>query len=396
MTAPNQSSRWEKAGWIFLFIFAAADFFSISVAQIAATGLVICWIGLWVTSGEKPDLSTLKWPFAAFTVASVLSALLSIDIIESIRDSKDLLQIIIFFAAYDLFRRDIKKTGSLFKIICAAGSVIAIAGIYQVIKGGLHIHHRITGFQDIWMTYAGLIMFAIILSSALALFAFQKWRDAWILPAIGLMVAAVTLSLTRNAWLGIIVGVALLAVLRKPAAIFAIPVIAIIVFAASPPGVQQRVASIFDASDKSNRERILLWKAGVKIWSDYPMFGVGQNSFPLVYPKYRDPNVAEPEISHLHNNFLELAVERGAVGLISWMSIWLVALIVMIKGWLHRTGDSYVEMTLAASIGSVLAFLTAGFFEYNFGDSEIQMLIYLVLGAGMAAAEQALPKSNGK
>ncbi len=392
LSSANNGSGWTRAGFIFLGIFAVADFLSISVAQIAAAGLVICWVGQWIATKEKPDFTPLKWPIAAFILASILAALFSLNVMESIRDSKDLFHIAIFFAAYDLFRRDLGKAGLIFRLMAAAGGLIAIVGVAQVAVKGLHIHHRITGFQDIWMTYAGLLMLGIVVTCSILMFTFNKWRDSWLVVLLALMAAAVILSLTRNAWIGAMAGVAVIAFMRKPISLVIVPALAVAVFLFAPTGVQDRIASVVDLQDDSNRERLLLWRAGAKIWADYPVFGVGQNSFPLVYPEYRDPSVLEPEISHLHNNFLEIGVERGTIGLLTWISIWATALLVMVKAWLKRGDDTVVEMALAASIGSITAFLAAGVFEYNFGDSEIQMLVYFILAIGMAASA---PKGRG-
>ena len=112
----NSSLNWEKAGWVFLFIFAASDLFSISIAQIAAAGMGVAWMGKWIKSGQSPDLSSLQWPLAAFVASSLIAAIFSLNPAESIRDSKDLLHIIIFFAALDLFRANTGRIATAFRI----------------------------------------------------------------------------------------------------------------------------------------------------------------------------------------------------------------------------------------------------------------------------------------
>jgi len=391
----NPAIKWEKAGTVFLLIFAASDLFSISIAQIAAAGMGVAWAGRWVTSGDRPDLSPLKWPLAAFVASSLISAIFSLNLVESIRDSKDLLHIIIFFSAYDFLSRDIKKIGTTFRLMTATGAGIAIIGLFQAFNRGLDINDRISGFNDIYMTYAGLLMLALIVGVAILLFEFKKWSDSWIAPALGLMISAVLLSLTRNALVGILAGSAVMVALRKPLALLAIPVIVIIAIAVTPKIARDRVYSIFDLQNVTNKERIYLWAAGMKIVRDYPVFGVGQNSFPIVYPKYRYPDVKEPNISHLHNNFMEIAVERGLVGLFCWMSVWIFALWIMIRSWRHaRTDRGARILGASAGIGGITAFVCAGMFEYNFGDSEIQMLYYFLLAGGMASAKSCLARQT--
>ncbi len=394
MSSTNSAfaSRFEQAGWVFVFLFAFSDLFSISIAQISAAGMCLCWAGRWYVTKEAPDFSPAKWPILAFIASSLIAAALSMDVMESLKDSKDLLHIFIFFAAYDLFRRHPGRIEITFRVVAASGGLIAVVGLGQAFMRGIRINDRISGFNDIYMTYAGLLMLATILGLAVALFSFRKWKDAWIPAALGLMIFAILLSLTRNSWVGLVAGVTVLVALRKPAALLAGPVLLMIVLGLAPANVQDRIYSVFDMQNVSNRERIYLWKAGAKIIADYPMFGVGQNAFPLVYPRYRDPAVAEPNISHLHNNFLELAAERGLVGLACWMSMWGVALWSVGMFWIRseKPMDPSARAALAACFGSVTAFLCAGVFEYNFGDSEIQMLFYFIMAAGMGAANSAV------
>jgi len=381
--------RWELGGWVFLFIFAFTDLFSISVAQIAAAGMGICWLGRWAASRQRPGFSPAGWPLAAFVAASLVAAGLSLDPAESIRDSKDLLHILIFFAAFDLFTRSPERVGAVFRVIAASGGGIALVGLGQAVTRGVNLHDRISGFNDIYMTYAGLLMLAITLGGAVALFSFRKWRDGWLPAAIAVMTFAVLLSLTRNAWIGLLVGGVTLLALRKPAWALIAPVAAALAITLAPAGVKERVYSMADPDNRSNRERLLLWSAGMEIIADHPLFGVGQNSFPLVYPKYRRPGVTEPNISHLHNNFIELGAERGLVGLACWIAVWAAALWSMAAAWIKRKPGEAEKTGLAGAMGAVAAFLAAGLFEYNFGDSELQMMYYFVLAAGLASAQNA-------
>lgn len=384
----NPALKWEKAGWVFLFIFVASDLLSISIAQIAAAGMGVAWIGRWIKSGQSPDLSPIKWPLAAFIASSLIAAIFSLNPEESIRDSKDLLHIVIFFSAYDLFNRDIKKIGTAFRVMAAIGAGIAVFGLFQASERGVDISNRISGFNDMYMTYAGLLMLALITGMAVLLFEFRKWRDSWIPVALAFMTAAILLSLTRNALIGLLAGSIVLVALRKPVALAAIPVIVAIAIAITPQVARDRVFSIFDLQNETNKERIYLWTAGIKIIRDNPLLGVGQNSFPLVYPNYRHPDVKEPTISHLHNNFMEIAAERGLIGLLCWMSVWIGALWIMSRSWWkNRPDGGACVLGMAAGIGGITAFVSAGMFEYNFGDSEIQMLYYFILAAGMASAK---------
>lgn len=386
--------KWDRAGWVFLLIFAATDFVSISTAQIAAAGLGICWLGRWFSSGEKPDFSALKWPIALFAAMSGISALASYDVIESVRDSKDLFHFFIFFAAYDYLSRHPERIMTAVKTAVVGGTVAAIHGLGQAVVRGVEINNRISGFQSIYMTFAGLLMLGALSALAVALFGRQGKTAGWLYAASALMATAIAVSLTRNAMVGLFAGAFLLLALRSQWAGASAPIVAAIAIALAPSHIQERVLSVANLQNETNKERLYLWSAGIRIARDHPFFGVGQNSFPLVYPKYRHPDVKEPNISHLHNNVIEIAAERGGVGLLAWISIWAVALWKMASAWRMR-GRGELDAITAMGLSTVTAFLVAGMFEYNFGAAVMQMLIYFFMAASFAAVKRIESEARG-
>ena len=385
--------RW--AFW-FLLLFAASDLFSISIAQTSAVLFVLLWLLSCRAEGEWPAAPPLFWPFALFIAISCVTAIFSVDFARSLHDSKDLFHIAIFFAACDLFCRDEKRTATMFRVAAFSGLAISAVGFAQAISRGIDINDRISGFFGHYMTFAGLLSLVAISTAAIVLFDFIKWRDSWTPVALTFMVTAIVVSLTRNALIGVMVGGAIVVALRRPVALLLLPVVAVVLFIAAPASVKERITSIADPENASNKERLYLWGAGIKIIADHPILGAGQDTFPVVYPKYRHPDVKEPGLPHLHNNFLQIASERGIVGLMSWLTIWAAAIMYMGRTWRQTDKENRRgKAALAASLGSVVAFLAAGMFEYNFGDSEIQMFLYLLLAAGisMVTPQRPLGKS---
>ena len=389
----SKPDKWTRAGWVFIFLFAITDMFSISLAQLFAGLAVVSWLGRWYAAGLRswsnaPSFSPLAEPISLFVVMSLLAAVFSLDMSESLMDSKDLFHLLIFLVVFDFARREPEKIPVLLRAVVAAGAGIALVGLIQAAQRGISTTDRISGFNDMYMTYAGLLMLAFTAGLALAAFDLKKWRDAWLVPALALIICAVLFSLTRNAWIGISAGAFVTLALRKPALVAIVPVLAAVALAAAPDGVKDRFASIFNPNDAANRERLYVWSAGLKMVGDHPFLGVGQNSFPKAYPKYRDPNVLEPSISHLHNNMLQIAVERGLPCLMAWLAIWLIAYYRMGRAFVVNGRSGAAALGLAAGLGGITAFLAAGMFEYNFGDTEPQMLALLLLAVGMASAHQ--------
>jgi O-antigen ligase len=86
-------------------------------------------------------------------------------------------------------------------------------------------------------------------------------------------------------------------------------------FMLSSPHYVQRIRSITNiTTDRSNRDRILVWKSARKMVRDHPVTGVGMERFRQHYKKYRYKQEKQ-RLGHTHNNFIHVAVENGIVGL---------------------------------------------------------------------------------
>jgi hypothetical protein len=88
---------------------------------------------------------------------------------------------------------------------------------------------------------------------------------------------------------------------------------------------------------------------------------------------------------------MQIAAERGLPALAVW--IWFIVAVArdLFARVQHRTG---VTRALAAgALASLCAMLGAGFFEYNFGDSEFLMLLLVVITLPFAAERpESLPR----
>jgi putative inorganic carbon (HCO3(-)) transporter len=120
---------------------------------------------------------------------------------------------------------------------------------------------------------------------------------------------------------------------------------------------------------------------GLEMIGDHPVFGVGPDMVRHVYASYRPMTAIQPENPHLHNVPLQIAAERGLPALAIWL--WFMASLLMALFDSLRHGRH--RMLAAAAIGGVVSMLTAGMFEYNFGDSEFLMLFLVLITLPFAA-----------
>jgi O-antigen ligase len=160
----------------------------------------------------------------------------------------------------------------------------------------------------------------------------------------------------------------------------------------SPAVIQHRLRAAFDPNDPNTRNRIELFGTAARLIRDHPWFGVGPQGVAVAAQSYRgDSSYPVWMYQHMHNNFLQIAAERGIPGLLLWC--WLMAAF----GWdawkrllaAQRAGPpSHVvreaRMVSTAAVGAWLALMAAGMFEYNFGDSEVLILFLFMVSAPYA------------
>jgi O-antigen ligase len=71
-------------------------------------------------------------------------------------------------------------------------------------------------------------------------------------------------------------------------------------------------------ADYSTAERLAHWIAGINMFLDHPLFGVGIGNYPAVYSKYFITIFALP-LGHAHNYYINIAAETGIFGLAGFM-----------------------------------------------------------------------------
>ncbi len=200
----------------------------------------------------------------------------------------------------------------------------------------------------------------------------RNWPDPVFSHTLALVMApvgalALLLSRTRSAWLGLVVGLAILAWLKKPRFLLLLPVAIGLVLLVSPQAIVDRLT----IRDASSQDRYYMWQAGLDMIMDKPIFGQGTGMILEVYPRYRWQGAPNPNAPHLHNNFIQIAAERGLPCLV--FLGWLLFLLGR-EAWRVRD-TSRIGAVVLAALGATL---TSGMFEYTLGDSEILMLILLL------------------
>ncbi len=412
---------------------------SIFAAQVfLALGVGVFALRLW--RGQTRLVRTaLDGPVLAFCVWTLLSASFSPDPLASHESAKKLVLFAVLYLAVDVARNAPDRERMLDAVVLGGLALAAGSLLQYHFLGFDRLDQRPRSFLGHYMTAAGLEMAVLVLAAARL--AFQRRppsparADVLALAALGTGLALVTalkaaglfaveaerlfvaglaaagaalalsrgpwpaastgpllsalavpvcawallVSRTRNAWVGALLGLVGVAVLRAPRLLWALAAGAVVLLVLRPALVLDRLTVL----DASSRDRWFMWQAGVDMIRDRPVFGQGPRMVEVVYPRYRWPEAPNPSTPHLHNNALQIAAEAGLPCLAWWL--WLVSAS-MGDAWreLRRRAARLDRGAAGAALCVFAAVMAAGLFEYNFGDSEI--LMFLLIAAALPYA----------
>jgi O-antigen ligase len=372
----------ERVTFWLLLAFVASLQISIAAAGILLAAMLVGWAAVLVRSRVPPAAPRFFLPLVIYAAATLVSSAFSVDPATSFLDNKQLLLFLIVPAVYHVARG--RNANLVIDVLVTVGAASAAIGIIQY--GVLQydsLRLRPQGALSHYMTYSGVLM--LVICAAVARLVFGTRDRIWPALVMPALVVALAVSLGRNAWVGACVAVGLLLVLKDFRLTALLPIAIAAVFALAPDSVTTRMMTMFDVQDPTNQDRLAMVEVGARIIAGDALTGAGPNMIPRVYGQYRPEYAVQPVNPHLHNVPLQIAAERGLPALAIW-AWFVVALITGLVRLFRQGGD---QMLAAAALAATAAMLSAGLFEYNFGDSEFLMLFLVMVTLPFAAANDA-------
>lgn len=142
--------------------------------------------------------------------------------------------------------------------------------------------------------------------------------------------------------------------------------------------------------------RKIVYRGALDIFRHYPLLGTGLETFAYSYYAFRpsDHNwVSEWDFLYnkAHNELLNYAANSGALGLLSYLSIFVVLAFITIKTVCQRSTKNDTACLLIGINAGLLSLFISNFF--GFSTVMVQVLLYLYLAIA-AHATGKLPKNN--
>jgi putative inorganic carbon (hco3(-)) transporter len=384
--------------------FGSAGAFGIQVAEAAAliTGALVVVRRLALGQSPLPFARQLIWPvlLLGWTLVALFSA---IDETLAIKQVIGLVGGILVAITVLAACRNLHQVWILLGFLTLIGLVMAVISLesnheLQAEHGGTDVKNRLQGAFESPNQLGSWCALVIPIAAGLMLLSSRRLARALGAVALLALLATLTFSLSRSAWIG--TGAALVLMLltmreaRRLLAIIFVPlaVIGYVIFSsgAAPPEVKvvgERVQAIGTRSPYDQRSQI--YDEALREIREDPVTGVGPGGF-IVASSRAGTQTSTVSADHAHNLLLNYGAESGipAVAL-------LLAFVFSLAAAAYKGGRAVARIDpahrgLIISIGAALfAIFVQGFLDYTLGNPVIRITVWMLIGALLVTVREA-------
>ena len=408
-------SETRATRWLAWCLFGNALFLPVSIAlseplAYAAAPLIL-WLA-WHRDLPSDGRNPYRWPMLAFVLVAALSMFWSIRPGLTAGKLDRFLLLGVVLALPLMGRREraggVDWAGRLVLLFLIGASLQALMDVVVIPWSYLHAtsaHDALVKAGELSRRARRPTLFDMgnmrdpqmymVSLSLLAGWWLYRRRDAvtrWWWAAAVLNTAAFLLHFKRGAWLAFLASSAVMAVAARRRRMLLVLLLAA-AGALAVPQVRARLQLLQEEFRVQTGGRFALWtQIAPRMWEEHPL-GLGWKA-----ARHEDFTRYEvrlqPKLNHLHNNLMQVRLELGWAGLAVWIFWMGLAGVVMWRTFrvFMSQGGPWAGLSYGV-LGGFLALQLNGLVEYNFGDSEIFMLLNFLLGLSALAWLEARPGS---
>lgn len=401
MSASRRVARLVQEGSLYVLLFLLP--FSIAAIEIMSPFLLAGWLferfhpesrrnSVW----RLPGMRTLAASFGVFFLACAASILLSDTPSLGVRAlfTKWLQYLLFTVVVADLvWTRPAVIGRSLVVLACSAGTVVVEAVGQELLGAGPFRHISMGGYHRMTGPYKNPIDLAAYLAAMIPIVLASLWTYRRLARGLlGLLVLAMVLCLGRTealgAWLGLVVGLAVLAVgdsILRRVGLAVLAVLAVVGTIFVLHGDQPQ--GMFSLSDVGRVDRWYMWQAALGMVKDRPFMGHGLNTFMENYLQYWVGGERMPR--YAHNCYLQMAAETGLIGLSAFL-VMLIGIARQLWQGVRRLTEAR-RRVLLGYFGGLLAFAVHAGLDTHFYTVRQAALFFVLAGLALGLSGQASP-----
>jgi O-antigen ligase len=229
-----------------------------------------------------------------------------------------------------------------------------------------------------------------VLCIPLAFALMQERRPRWLRPfaatCLILMILAVTVAASRGGFLGLLVAFLFILWRSKQRArnflVLACLIVPLSIVAPISP--LARLVSPTRSDAEAKNSRYVLWGAGLRMFQENWLTGVGVGSFKSLAPAYQESE--ERKVKAIaHNTYIQLAAEQGVVGLLLFLGVLAAGFTSLQKTAAQalRLRSSLLYHSASGIQGGLVGYAVGAFFV----SAEYQRLLWFMIFVSICLSE---------
>ena len=244
---------------------------------------------------------------------------------------------------------------------------------------------RASGWTRHYETYSEILQMLAQLALGLALANFKNHdlnlRSKLAAAAFALLALGTALTAMRTVLVALAIGVCVISfrILGKRARALSFAGICLLLAAGAFVVYQTRAQHALSLQDPSSSLRVQVARVGLSRMMLHPLFGHGMDAMHEHWVEWGFPGT---DMLHLHSTPLQLAFDRGLPALLFWLWIMWVFWRTVSRGekLLRDSSDTNRYGVLLGATGAVAGFFASSLVNYNFGDGEVALVFWWLMG----------------
>jgi putative inorganic carbon (HCO3(-)) transporter len=364
----------------------------------AIVSIPVFWLCRKVAKGHLTVRTPLDIPILSLLVLIPISLYASVDLGSSLPIVyKIIVEVAIFYGIVNSVR-SLKQAQLLSVLLVIASGGISVLGlvatrwsatkvfslpqVYKQLPSVIILQLNKAGFHP--NIVGGTL--AMLLPVNLSVFLSSSKRASKLVLTPLLLVMGITISLTqsRGAWVGLGIGLLLMAIWHNRWFLLGIPTtVAALLLSLRHFGAQQ-VADflLLTQSTSSAAGRMELWQRGIYMIQDFPYTGIGLGTFshvaPVLYPFFLIS--PDADIPHAHNILLQIAIDLGIPGLIAFVAV-LTSLFFLLYKAVQLAEDNHSKSLAIGLFCGLIVYLVHGLFDSITAMSiKVGPIVWILMG----------------
>lgn len=268
------------------------------------------------------------------------------------------------------------------------------------ITGGGRIHRfRASGWTRHYETFSEILQILALLALGLALAHFRnhgpKLKFRLAMAASAILALGIVFTAKRTALIALLIGsvVMLLRATRGKARLVAAAVLGLVLLSGAFFVWQTRAENALALGDASASLRLKVAKVGLSRILVHPVFGHGMDAMHKHWNEWGFPG---DQMIGLHSTPLQLAFDRGLPALLCWLWLMFVFWTATLRAEkdFRDSSDTNRYGLLLGATGALASFFASSLVNYNFGDGEVALVFWWLMGIVVVLSRRNQSVSN--